>query len=143
MRLMYVLAMSTTAAEDVDVDRAIERCRPADITPVRLEAAALESTAPNYLRDLKRELNREGLAPAELTVSACFDEDCSLTTQTEVDRIRGLVRAGSFLGVSTVTVSCEEVANPAKVRPALAACAERADREGLGLELDAPITLEN
>ncbi|MCU4742172.1 hypothetical protein OB955_00935 [Halobacteria archaeon AArc-m2/3/4] len=135
--------MSTTAAGDADVGRAIERCRPADITPVRLEAAALESTAPDYLRNLKRELNHEGLSPAGLTVNACFDEDCSLTTQEEVDRIRGFVRAGSFLGVATVTVSCEEIANPAKVRPALAACAERADREGLTLELDAPITLEN
>lgn len=143
MRLMYVLVMSTTAAGDVDVDRAIERCRPADITSVRLEAAALESTAPAYLRDLKRELNREGLAPAELTVDACFDEDCSLTTQEEVDRLRSFVRAGSFLGVGTVIVSCEEIANPTKARPALAACAERADREGLTLELDAPITLEN
>ncbi|WP_255170787.1 hypothetical protein [Natrononativus amylolyticus] len=126
-----------------NVDRTIERCRPEDVTPVRLEADALESTAPEYLRDLKRELNRNGLFPAGLTVDACFDEDCSLDTQREVDRIRSYVRAGAFLGVGSVTVEAEEVANPEKVRPALAACAERADREGLALELDAPISLES
>ena len=133
--------MSTTSPPNVD--RTIERCRPEDVTPVRLEADTLESTAPEYLRDLKRELNRNDLFPAGLTVSACFAEDCSLSTQQEVDRLRGYVRAGAFLGVGSVTVRCDEVADPEKVRPALAACAERAEREGLSFELDAPITLEH
>lgn len=131
-----------SATSPPNVDRTIERCRPEDVTPVRLEADALESTAPEYLRDLKRELNREGLFPARVTVSACFDEDCSLETQEEVDRIRSYVRAASFLGAGSITVACDSVSNPQKVRPALAACAERAEREGLALELDAPITLE-
>lgn len=133
MRLVYDVAMS---APSLDLDRPIERCRPADVTPVSLEASTLESTAPTYLRDLKRELNQEGLFPAELTVDVCFDEDCSLRTQREADRLRGFVRAGSFLGVGTVTVTCDAVANPSKVRPALDACAERADREGIVLELE-------
>ena len=133
--------MSTTPS--LDVDRAIERCRPADVTPVALEATALESTAPEYLRDLKRELNGEGLYPAEVTVQACFDEDCSLATQEEADRVRGYVRAASFLGAGSVTVECETVANQEKVRPALEACGERARREGLSFELDAPISLED
>lgn len=131
-----------SATSPPNVDRTIERCRPEDVTPVRLEADALESTAPEYLRDLKRELNREGLFPARVTVSACFDEDCSLETQEEVDRIRSYVRAASFLGAGSITVDCDSISNPQKVRPALAACAERAEREGLALELDAPITLE-
>ncbi|WP_226482955.1 hypothetical protein [Natrinema amylolyticum] len=121
---------------------AIDRCQPADATPVALEAAALESTAPEYLRDLKAELTDEGMIPAELTVDACFDEDCSLATQDEVDRIRGYVRAGSFLGVGTVTVTVDDVADPEKVRPALAACAERADREGLAFDLEGPIAVD-
>ena len=133
--------MSTTPS--LDVDRTIERCRPADVTPVALEAAALESTAPEYLRDLKRELNSEGLFPARVTVRACFDEDCSLRTQKEADRIRGYVRAASFLGAGAVTVDCETVADAEKVRPALVACAERAEREGLTFDLDAPISLEH
>ena len=132
--------MSTTPS--LDVDQTIERCRPAEVTPVVLEADVLESTAPEYLRDLKRELNRERLYPAEVSVQACFDEDCSLATQEEADRIRGFVRAASFLGAGAVTVECEGVANPAKVRPALAACGERAEREGLSFDLDAPISLE-
>lgn len=132
--------MSTTSP--LDVDRTIERCRPEDVTPVRLEAAALESTVPEYLRELKRELNREGLFPARLIVRARFEEDCSLRTQEEVDRIRGYVRAASFLGAGAVTVECETISDTEKVRPALAACAERADREGLTFDLDAPITLE-
>lgn len=132
--------MSTTSPPDVA--RAIERAQPADVTPVTLESDALESTVPGYLRDLKQELNREGLFPAHLTVEACFDENCSLGTQEEIDRIRGFVRAASFLGAGTITVECTEVADPDKVRPALAACSERAEREGLAFDLDAPIDID-
>ena len=141
MRAVYGIAMSTTIR--ADLDSPVDRCRPADVTPVTLEASTLETTAPEYLRELKRELTGEGLFPAELTVEACFDEDCSLATQNEADRIREYVRAGAFLGVGTLTVSTDDIADARKVRPALAACAERADREGIELELDAPITLEH
>ncbi len=140
MQDMYALAMSTTSGPELESP--IDRCRPADVTPVTIEATALESTAPEYLRDLKRDLHDEGLSPTELTLEARFGEDCSLATQDEADRIRSYVRAGAFLGVDAVTVSADAVANAGKVRPALAACAERADREGIALELDAPITLE-
>lgn len=141
MRLMYGLVMSTTPSPSPE--SAIDGCRPADVTPVTLEAAAIESTAPEYLRDLKRELTEEGLFPAGLAVDTCFERDCSLATQDEIDRVRGYVRAGAFLGVGTVTVRVDEVANPEKVRPALAACAERAERDGLSLELEGTITLES
>jgi len=130
--------MSTTPPPVSEIDC----CQPADATPVALEAAALESTAPEYLRGLKSELTDEGLVPAELTVDACFDEDCSLATQEEVDRLRGYVRAASFLGVGSVTVTVDDVADPAKVRPALSACAERADREGIAFDLEGPITID-
>ncbi|MXV64361.1 hypothetical protein GS429_20275 [Natronorubrum sp. JWXQ-INN-674] len=133
--------MSTTSP--TDAEPAIDGCQPADVTPVTLEAETLESTAPGLLRDFKRELTEQGLFPAELTVETCFDEDCSLATQDEIDRVRGYVRAGSFLGVGTVTVRVDDVADPEKVRPALAACAERAEREGLALELEGAITLES
>ncbi|WP_408958688.1 hypothetical protein [Natrinema sp. 74] len=123
-------------------ESAIQRCQPADATPVCLEAAALESTAPGYLRELKAELTAEELVPAELTVNACFDDDCSLATQEEVDRIRGYVRAAAFLGVGTVTVTVDDVADPEPVRPALSACAERADREGLAFDLEGPIDVD-
>lgn len=118
-----------------DVETPIDRCRPADVTPVRLEAESLESTAPDYLRELKAEFTDEGLSPTELAVCARFEADCSLRTQREADRIRELVRAGAFLGVDRLTVSCESVSNPAKVRPALEACAERADREGIAFDV--------
>ena len=133
--------MSTTSS--ADTEPTIDGCRPADVTPVTLEAETLESTAPDYLRDLKRELTDEGLFPAELAVDACFEENCSLATQDEIDRVRGYVRAGSFLGVGTVTVRIDDIADPEKARPALAACAERAEREGLSLELDGAITLDS
>lgn len=140
MQAMYVLVMSTTSGSELESP--IDRCRPADVTPVTIEATALESTAPEYLRELKAELYGEGLSPTALSLETCFDEDCSLATQEEADRIRSYVRAGAFLGVDSVTVSADTVANAEKVRPALAACAERAEREGIELELDAPITLE-
>lgn len=131
--------MSTTSS--ADVDRPIERCRPEDVTPVRLEASTLASTAPDYLHTLRRELDREGLIPARLVVEASFEADCSLEVQREADRIREYVRAASVLGAGTVSVDCVAVSDPATVRPALAACAERAAREGLSFDLDAPITL--
>lgn len=141
MQAVYGLLMSTTPSSEFESP--IDRCRPADVTPVTLEASALESTSPGYLRDLKQELTQKELFPAGLTVDACFDDDCSLATQDEIDRIRSYVRAGAFLGVGSVTVSTDDVANAEKVRPALAACAERAEREGIELELDGPITIEH
>lgn len=133
--------MSTTSP--ADFVPTIERCRPADVTPVTLEAAALESTAPAHLRALKRELADAELSPVELTVTAQFDEDCSLATREEIERLRRYVRAGAFLGVSSVSVTLESVADPEKVRPELTACAERAERDGVVLELDGPMTLED
>lgn len=131
---MYYVDMSTTSP--ANLERPIERCRPADVTPVTVDADTLESTAPEYLRDLKRGLAERELFPAELAVEASFEENCSLHTQREADRIRSYVRAGAFLGVGTVTVTVADVANPEKVEPALAACAERADREGLSLAIE-------
>ncbi|WP_117364219.1 hypothetical protein [Natrarchaeobaculum sulfurireducens] len=133
--------MSTTSP--AEFAPTIERCRPADVTPVTLEATALESTAPDHLRALNREFAQAGLSPVELTVTAQFDEDCSLATRKEIERIRRYVRAGAFLGVSTVSVTIERVATPEKVRPELTACAERAERDGVVLELDGPMTLEH
>lgn len=133
--------MSTTTPADREVT--LDHCRPADVTPVSVEAAALESTAPGHLRDLNREFAEENLSPVELTVEACFDEDCSLATQEQADQLREYVRAASFLGVGTLTVAIDDVANAEKVRPALAACAERAEREGLVFDLEGPITLEH
>jgi hypothetical protein len=53
------------------------------------------------------------------------------------------VHAAAFLGASRLAVSVDTVAAPEKVRPALAALAERADREGVRLTLtgDADLSL--
>jgi sugar phosphate isomerase/epimerase len=131
--------MSATPAPDVEATK--EYCEPEDVTPVRLDAAGLASTAPEYLRDLKHELTAEGLYPAGLSVAARFDEDCSLATQDEADRIRGYVRAAAFLGAGSVTVEVEQVADEHKVLTALSACAERARREGVTFEVEGPVTL--
>ena len=141
MQPVYAQSMSTSSS--TDVSRVIEGARPADVTPVTLEADALESTAPPYLDDLKRELDREGLYPARLSVDACFDENCSLDTQAESDRIRDYVRAAAYLGAGTIVVGCREVADPEKVRPALAACRERAARDGIDFHLDGPTELDD
>lgn len=139
MQPVYSIVMSVPTP---DVDDLRGACRPTTATPVELEAGALESTAPEYLRDLKRELHGEDLVPAALEIEASFDRDCSLATQREIDRVREAVRAGSFLGVARVRVRCVDVANPSKVRPALAACGERAEREGLSFAVDGAISLE-
>lgn len=132
-----------SATPSANVERTIEHCRPEDLQPVALDAQALDSTAPEYLRDLKHELTDSGYIPSVLTVRACFDEDCSLETQREVDRVRGYVRAAAFLGAARVTVECGDVADASKVEPALSACAERARREGVDFELDGPISLDD
>lgn len=112
-----------------------------DLTPVRLSGASLSSTAPEYLLECKRDLADAGLTPAVLAVDACFDDDCSLATQEEVDRIREHVRAASFLGAARLTVRVDEVADERTVAPALEACAERAEREGLRLEVEGPLSI--
>lgn len=131
--------MSATTRSDVRT--AIDGCQSVDVTPIVLEAESLESTAPAYLRDLKRTLSEEGLQPARLTTRACFDSASSITVQEEVDRLRGYVRAASFLGAGTITVEFDSVADTNAVRSALAACAERAEREGLQFDCDGPIDL--
>ncbi|MDZ7702545.1 MAG: hypothetical protein U5J98_11070 [Halobacteriales archaeon] len=124
--------MSTTA----DAGRAIAGCRPAAGTPVSIAADAIESTADDYLRGLKAELDAEGYVPSEVVVDAAFDADCSITTQAEADRVRDVLHAADFLGAGTVRLEVEGVADAAKVRPAISALRERAEREGLTLAVD-------
>lgn len=119
----------------------IEGCRPIDATPVTIDAASLDNTATHYLRELKTSLRADGFVPAELTATARFDEDCSLSTQETVDRIRNLVDAASFLGADTLTLTVETVENPTKARPALNACAERASRDGIRLDVTGAVSL--
>ena len=119
----------------------IERCRPVETTPVSLDASTLDSVARSYLRELKTELAENGYTPAHLDVEACFDENCSLATQDEVDRVREYVAAAAFLGADSVTVRVDEIADEAKVRPALSACVERARRDGVALDVDGPLAL--
>lgn len=124
--------MSTSSSPAVD---AVEQSRAEDATPVTIAAEDLESTAPEYLRDLKYDLSRERYVVAHLSVDACFDEDCSIETNREVERLRKYVRAAAFLGASRITVDVEEVSDPEKVDPALEACEERARREGVALDV--------
>lgn len=130
------MSASTRATDSVP-----DGCRPIDATPVTIDATTLESTATSYLRDRKTELRNEGFVTAELTAEACFDEDCSLSTQATIDRIRTLVDAAAFLGADTLTLTVDDVANPSKVRPALNACAERATREGVELDVTGAVSL--
>lgn len=128
--------MSTTR------DPVLEHEPVEDVTPVRLDADSLESTAPEYLLEVKRDLADAGLAPAALTVRARFDADCSLDLQEEVDHLRAQVRAASFLGAGRVTVRVDAVADESAAVPALEACAERAEREGVHLAVEGPVTVE-
>lgn len=120
---------------------AVESCRPAEAEPVSIPASALESTAPGYLRDLKRELAAADKVPAVLECEASFGEDCSLAAGEEVERLREYVRAAAFLGAGRLEVTVERVAAPGKVEPALEACAERARREGVALTVEGPVSV--
>lgn len=137
---MYVLAaMSTTQSRAAD---RVTACGPEEATAVRIHADDLESTSPEYLRDLKYDLAREGYVPAAVEADARFEEDCSLATQEEAERVRDVVRAAAFLGAGRVALSVESVADEGKVRPALEACAERARREGVTLAVTGAIELD-
>ncbi|MFC7165796.1 hypothetical protein [Halospeciosus flavus] len=131
--------MSTT--QTPDVTDAVARCRPTDRTPVAIDAAQLDSTARSHLRSFKAALDAEGYVPDELVVETCFDADCTLTAQEEVERVRDYVEAAAFLGAATVTVEVEDVVAPEKVRPSLRATAERAERNGVSLVVDGPLAL--
>jgi hypothetical protein len=125
--------MSTT--QSADVSATVSSYRPENITPVRIDAADLDSTAPEYLRDLKAELAEAGYQPAVVGVDARFEEDCSLATQSEADRLREFVRTAAFLGAGRLAVTVEAVADREKVDPALDALAERARRDGVTLDV--------
>ena len=126
--------MSTHATSRIG--RAVEAAEPVDATPVTLDADALESTAPTDLRELRAALADAGYVPAGVRVEADFSADCSIETQREADRLRSLLRAATHLGAGELVVEPGAVAAPAKVRPALAALAERAEREGVSLTVD-------
>ncbi len=123
--------MSTT--EPRGIDAAIDGCRPAEIDPIVVDAADLESTAPDYLRDLKAGLSARGYQPATLVVDARFSDDCPLATGEEADRLRGFVRAAAFLGAGRIEIRLGEVADADAVDSTLSALAERARREGVEL----------
>lgn len=123
--------MSTTSSPGIE--RTLRGCRPADVDPVVIDASDLDSTAPDHLRDLKRELAARGYQPAAVATEAEFNADSTLERQREADRLRGLVRAASFLGAGRIEVSVAADAECEEVRTALAALSERADREGVEL----------
>jgi len=135
---MYLLPTMSSSATGLVAHEPV-----GDVTPIRLDAGSLDSTAPEYLRDLQARLADDGLAPVELHVEARFEEECPIETQTEADRVRGLVRAAAFVGANRVTVSIEDETVTEAAQTALAACAERASREGLGFEVEEPIALEH
>lgn len=115
---------------------AVASCRPADVEPATLPAAALESTAPASLHDLRQALDERGRTVAEVTLSVTFEESSALAAQATADRVREYVRAASRLGAGRLTVTVESCADPATARPALAAVEERARREGVTLAVD-------
>ncbi|MFW5917630.1 MAG: hypothetical protein ACOCRD_04395 [Halorubrum sp.] len=123
--------MSTTQSDGIEAT--IRGCRPAEIEPIVIDAADLDSTAPERLRDLKSELAARGYQPATLSVEARFDADGTLAIQREADRLREFVRTASFLGAGRLEVRFTEVTNRDAAESALSALAERARREGVEL----------
>jgi len=123
--------MSTTPRSDT-----VEGCRPIERTPVAVEATTIADVSRDDLRTLAAELAREGYVPAEVTAEVRFEEDCSLATQREADRLRDIVDAAAFIGANQLTVDVDAVECPDKARPALSAVAERAHRDGVSLDVD-------
>ena len=123
--------MSTTDSRGVKP--ALGGCRPAAVEPVVVDAADLESTATEYLRELESGLAERGYQPAALAVDACFADDCPLATEAEADRLRGFVRAATLLGAGRIEVGGDFVDDVETAETTLSALAERARREGIEL----------
>ena len=73
---------------------------PASNLKLFTTAAALETTAPEYLRDLKYEFASEGRMPAQVTLTATFDEAyltpasaCQISSDAPFDSGEALARA--------------------------------------------------
>lgn len=123
--------MSTTRADGIDAP--LGGCRPAEVDPIVIDAADLDSTAPKHLREVKAALSARGYQPAALFVVAQFEAGGALATQPEADRVRGFVRAASFLGAGRLELRLDDSAESDAVDAALSALAERARREGVEL----------
>lgn len=134
--------MSTTNAPNgsPDATETIDADTVADVTPVRIEASELASTAPSYLRDLKAGLAAKDRQPAVVTVETCFDEDCQLATQAVADDVRGFVRAAAFLGAARVDVTVTDAADEDAARAALRAVEERGRREGVAVDISGTLS---
>jgi len=116
--------MSTTQSQSDGIEATLRGCRPAEIEPIVVDAADLESTAPEHLRDLKAEFSARGYQPVSLSVAARFDGGDTLATQREADRLRELVRTASFLLAPAVSRSgFDEIADQNATEPALSALA--------------------
>ncbi|MDS0292825.1 hypothetical protein [Halogeometricum luteum] len=132
--------MSTTPAQQSSVVRDVDAAAVPEVTPVSLSASSLDSTAPDYLRDLKAGLAADGYHPAVLTVEAGFEEDCPYATQTVAEDLRAHVRAAAFLGVSRLELTVTAAADEEAVRSALRALEERARREGVALSVSGAVS---
>ncbi|ADQ67325.1 hypothetical protein GL213_08750 [Halogeometricum borinquense] len=132
--------MSTTPIQQSSAAEAIDADAVTDVTPISLSASNLDSTAPEYLRDLKSDLAADGYHPTVLTVEVCFGEDCPFATQTVADDLREFVRAASFLGAARLELTVTEVADEDTVETALRALDERAHREGVHFSVSGPIS---
>jgi sugar phosphate isomerase/epimerase len=119
-----------------DLDRAADCCEDAPVRAVRLDGAAVESTARPYLRALKRGLRERGLTPASVSVAADFSGEGPLAAQTESDRLREYVEAAAFLGADRLAVRVGEGVDDDRTETALAALEERAAREGVDLRVE-------
>ncbi|MFB6185868.1 MAG: hypothetical protein ABEI86_03250, partial [Halobacteriaceae archaeon] len=100
-----------------------------------IDGSSLPSTAKSDLESVKADLEEQNYVPVSLECEVSFSEDCSLKTQETADRIRDFIQAGKYLGVNRVTVSITHIENTDKVKPALQACKERAQREGISLHI--------
>lgn len=105
-------------------------------TPALIPADAIESTANRDLREAKQQLDAAGIVPAGITVTASFDEACPLAVQEEADRVREYVRAADYLDAGRIVVRVEAAADEELVAETLAACRERAERDGVLFEVE-------
>lgn len=105
-------------------------------TPALIPAEAIESTANCDLREAKQRLDADGIVPAGVTLTVSFDEACPLAVQEEAENVREYVRAADYLDAGRIVVQVEGVADEELVEESLAACRERAEREGVLFEVN-------
>lgn len=117
-------------------DSVLSTVVPCELEPVIIPYTSLDSTTPNSLRDINRELEDADAVPAGVRITVEFDEDCPLAAQRISEDVREAIHVADFLDAGRVLLSVDKPDDCDAAENALRCCEERARREGVALQFE-------